>query len=76
MNPLDSLSQGPLYIEDNPERPRNIESNYYLIAVPSYFKDTRGNVYSVYQLTSNYITDLWSQQNILKFNYELSPISV
>ena len=74
MNPLDSLSQEPLIDEFG--RPRNIESNFYLIAVPSYFKDTRGNVYSVYQLTSNYISDFWSQQSILKFNYELSPISV
>jgi hypothetical protein len=30
----------------------------------------------VYQLTQNYISDLSASQNILMFNYELSPITV
>lgn len=53
-----------------------MQTNFYLIAVPSYFKDTRGNNYHVYQLTANYDTNHHSQQNMLLFNYELSPITV
>ena len=30
----------------------------------------------MYQLTQNYISDFSAQQNILMFNYELSPITV
>jgi len=53
-----------------------MQTNFYLIAVPSYFKDTRGNNYHVYQLTANHDTNHHSQQNMLLFNYELSPITV
>jgi len=53
-----------------------LQTNFYLIAVPSYFITSTGSRYQVYQLTQNYISDFNAQQNILMFNYELSPITV
>jgi Endoplasmic reticulum vesicle transporter len=44
--------------------------------VPSYFTDASGRNFQVYQLTQNYISDFQAQQNLLMFNYELSPITV
>lgn len=74
LNPLDGLKVDADFTED--QRPYNIQTNFYLIAVPSYFKDTSNYQYNVYQLTANYQTDMRSQQDLLMFNYELSPITV
>ncbi len=54
----------------------NLATNFYLIAVPSHFKDTWGNEYAVYQLTANFENDFKAPQRILNFDYELSPITV
>ena len=53
-----------------------LASYFYLTAVPSIFTDSWGFNYQVYQLTANYETDYDSPNNILMFNYELSPITV
>ena len=39
LNPLDGLKVDAEFSE-NEKRPYNIQTNFYLIAVPSYFKDT------------------------------------
>lgn len=77
MNPLDGISTNALKVTEG-ERTftKNLQTNFYLIAVPSYFTDTSGNRYHVYQLTQNFISDTNSPQSILMFNYELSPITV
>ena len=75
LNPLDGLKVQADFSEAE-QRPYNVQTNFYLIAVPSYFKDSNNNQYNVYQLTANYQTDLRAQQDLLMFNYELSPITV
>ncbi|CDW90970.1 UNKNOWN [Stylonychia lemnae] len=73
-NPLDGLSF--IAPTDEQGQPGAIEGNFYLIAVPSYFKDLSGNLYQVYQLTQSHHISTNTGHNILKFNYELSPITV
>lgn len=77
INPLDGVFAEAQYITSNDRQvAKNLQTNFYLIAVPSYFTDTSGENYHVYQLTQNFITDYESNQNLLMFNYELSPITV
>lgn len=75
LNPLDGMSARPNY--DNQNKPMHLQTNFYLIAVPSFFRDVNGNMYSMHQLTMNHNTNLeTAENNIIIFNYELSPISV
>lgn len=74
LNPLANTRAQAKFNSDN--KPQHIQTNFYLTAVPSYFKDTFGSQYSVYQLTALYEHNFDSPQNMLLFNYELSPISV
>jgi hypothetical protein len=74
LNPLDNVETSSIINSDG--KPQNIQTNFYLIAVPSYFKDTQGYNYNVYQLTANYQSERHAQQNLLLFSYELSPITV
>ncbi len=77
INTLDGLEGKPDHIQDGDRViTRNLQTNFYLIAVPSFFRDTSGGEYSVYQLTQNSISDTNAQFSILMFNYELSPITV
>ena len=77
MNPLDGVGTNAIKVQENDRTyARNLQTNFYLIAVPSYFTDTNGNRYHVYQLTQNFISDNNAPQSILMFNYELSPITV
>ena len=46
LNPLDGLKTVPQFGDDN--RPKQMQTNFYLIAVPSWFKDARGYNYNVY----------------------------
>jgi hypothetical protein len=57
LNPLDGLKVTADF-SDAEQRPYNVQTNFYLIAVPSYFRDSSNNQYNVYQLTANYQTDL------------------
>lgn len=74
LNPLDGLKVTPEYNEEN--KAKSMQSNFYLVAVPSFFKTSSGTIFAVHQLTSNYQVDYNSPNNILMFSYELSPISV
>ncbi|TNV72109.1 hypothetical protein FGO68_gene1724 [Halteria grandinella] len=77
MNPLDGFSQLAASEQQGDKQvAKNMNSNFYLIAVPSYFTDAGGSRYQVYQLTQNSFTDYNAQQSVLMFNYELSPITV
>lgn len=44
--------------------------------MPSFFTDSSGNQYNVFQLTQNSISDFNAPMSVLMFNYELSPITV
>ena len=44
--------------------------------MPSFFTDSSGNQYNVFQLTQNSISDFNAPMSVLIFNYELSPITV
>ncbi len=52
LSPLDGLSVRAEYNEQ--KKPHPIQSNFYLVAVPSVFKTSSGSIYAVHQLTSNY----------------------
>lgn len=43
MNPLDKVEV--LAKKDEDGKPNKLQTNFYLIAVPSYFKDTNGYTY-------------------------------
>ena len=59
MNPLDGIQvQAKTKDGGNGKQvASNLQTNFYLIAVPSYFTDASGRNFQVYQLTQNYISD-------------------
>jgi hypothetical protein len=80
-HPADGVQGSPVKERDEKsgkDRSKGYKTNFYLVAVPSYFE--RGLLkYHVYQLISNYETTSDESrtrgENILMFNYEFSPIT-
>jgi hypothetical protein len=62
MNPLDGIQvQAKTKDVGGKVQSSNLQTNFYLIAVPSYFTDASGRAFQVYQLTQNYISDYGAQ---------------
>jgi hypothetical protein len=75
LNPIDGHEVRASY--DSRNNPKKLRTSFYLIAVPSYFQDISDKMYMMHQLTVSHNSDTQNaQENLLSFNYELSPISV